>query len=161
MHRIDTDHATVDHKFTDADPGTVVDDDFMNALQEELCAVIEAAGIALVKGTNTQLLAAIEAIMGGGRVVDSALTENGGYRVYSDGLIECWGVVSCNSNSTTTVTLPYAHTAWCVPVSDGARASADEQNCGVRAIVGTPPTGFTIFNGNVETVTRRWHSRGK
>jgi hypothetical protein len=38
--------------------GTVLDDDWLNAVQEEIAGVIEACGIALVKGTNTQLIAA-------------------------------------------------------------------------------------------------------
>lgn len=38
-----------------ATPGTVVDDDWLNAVQEEIVYLIEQAGIVLVKGTNTQL----------------------------------------------------------------------------------------------------------
>lgn len=63
MHRIDT-AGSVAGAFTDgnpatATPATVVDDDFMNAVQDELVAVIETAGITLEKGTNDQLLEAI------------------------------------------------------------------------------------------------------
>lgn len=67
MHRIDTSGATPDNKFQPGDPGTgtlatVVGADFMNAVQEELATVIEAAGIVLSKPANNQLLAAIQAI---------------------------------------------------------------------------------------------------
>lgn len=64
MHRIDTAGSTVDNKFTDGDPqtatqATVVDDDFMNTVQEELAHVIEQAGIVLSKPDQTQLYQAI------------------------------------------------------------------------------------------------------
>jgi hypothetical protein len=50
--------------FSDGDPGTgtpgtVVDDDWLNAVQEEIAAVIEHAGITLTKGHNDQLSTAI------------------------------------------------------------------------------------------------------
>jgi hypothetical protein len=59
MHRIDSNGATVDHKFTDTpisgQNATVVDDDWLNAVQEELCNFLENFGVTLTKGTNTQL----------------------------------------------------------------------------------------------------------
>lgn len=67
MHRIDTSGHS-GNMFTDGNPGlgveaTVVDDNFMNALQEEIVNVIlTKAGIALVKDTNTQLTTALELI---------------------------------------------------------------------------------------------------
>lgn len=65
MHRIDTPEA-VGGLFSDGNPGTGmpgtnVDADFMNAVQEEIASFIEAEGITLVKGTNTQLRAAVAA----------------------------------------------------------------------------------------------------
>ncbi len=62
MHRIDTDGSSGGH-FSDGVPslgikGTKLDDDWLNAVQEEIVGVIEAAGITLVKGDSTQLLAA-------------------------------------------------------------------------------------------------------
>jgi microcystin-dependent protein len=64
MHRIDTSTATPAHLFTDGDPltgtpATVVSDDWCNAVQEEICAVVEGAGIGLSKPANDQLKAAI------------------------------------------------------------------------------------------------------
>jgi hypothetical protein len=71
MHRIDSYGATPDNKFTEGTPGpgvpvppTEVSADIMNDMQENLCLVIEAAGIALVKGDYTQLLEAIRKISG-------------------------------------------------------------------------------------------------
>src|ERR1700741_4778153 len=71
MHRIDGEGATVDNKFTEGNPSTgaiatTVTADWLNATQEEICAVILAAGIALNKPNNGQLLAAIQSLIAGG-----------------------------------------------------------------------------------------------
>ena len=68
MHRIDGAGATIDNLFTEGDPttgvpATVVTGAWLNAIQEEIAHVIEAAGIALDKPVNTQLYAAIAAIV--------------------------------------------------------------------------------------------------
>jgi hypothetical protein len=60
MHRTDA-ARNVANLFVDKDigagtRGTVVDADWLNAVQEELCNFIEDLGGTLVKGTNTQLL---------------------------------------------------------------------------------------------------------
>jgi len=60
MHKIDT-LGSILGAFTDSNPATIVDDDWFNAVQSEIVNLIEAAGITLVKGTNTQLLAAVVA----------------------------------------------------------------------------------------------------
>lgn len=64
MHRIDHETATSDHKFTEGNPtipvpATVVTDDWLNAVQEELVAVITGAGLELEKSDNSQLWQAI------------------------------------------------------------------------------------------------------
>ena len=64
MHRIDGPGATVDNRFTEGDPvggiqATVVTDDFLNDVQEELMSVLTAAGVAPVKGTQNQVLQAV------------------------------------------------------------------------------------------------------
>ncbi|HIF2546220.1 TPA: gp53-like domain-containing protein [Salmonella enterica] len=75
MHRIDTPTAQKDkfgqgkNGFTNGDPATGrratdLNSDMWDALQEEVCTVIEAAGIPLSKGEHTQLHAAI------GRLID-------------------------------------------------------------------------------------------
>lgn len=63
MHRIDA-SGNVAGEFTDGDPGTntpatVVDSPWLNDVQEELVNAVLSAGIALVKGTQTQLRDAI------------------------------------------------------------------------------------------------------
>jgi microcystin-dependent protein len=69
MHRIDGPGATVDNKFTEGNPAlaipaTTVTADILNALQEEICRVIEVGGgLTLNKANNTQLQAAINAMI--------------------------------------------------------------------------------------------------
>ena len=61
MYRIDGPGATVDNKFTEGDPvggvqATVVTDDWLNDVQEEVMSVLSAGGVTPVKGTQDQLL---------------------------------------------------------------------------------------------------------
>lgn len=57
-----------DHFFTAGNPGlsipaTIVDADWLNALQEEVCNVITGAGIGLSKTTRNQLVSAIQLLI--------------------------------------------------------------------------------------------------
>ncbi|MFR6036599.1 MAG: tail fiber protein [Desulfovibrio piger] len=68
MHRIDTATATPDHKFTEGDPAvpvaaTTVSAAWLNAVQEELVAVITGAGLELKKSDNGQLWQAISQLI--------------------------------------------------------------------------------------------------
>jgi len=68
MHRIDTSTATPDHKFTEGDPAvpvaaTTVSAAWLNAVQEELVAVITGAGLELQKSDNGQLRQAISQLI--------------------------------------------------------------------------------------------------
>lgn len=67
MHRTDA-PGNAANLFVDGNPvtgtqATLVDDDWLNAVQEELCGLVESAGITLVKGTNTQLLQAFQTLL--------------------------------------------------------------------------------------------------
>ncbi|MCD7099130.1 hypothetical protein [Stenotrophomonas sp. MMGLT7] len=78
MHRIDTTTATADHRFTEGNPttgvpATVVSADWLNGVQEEICRVIEGAGLALDKSQTDQLWKAIQLL-----VAPSASTEEAG-----------------------------------------------------------------------------------
>ncbi len=69
MHRIDT-SGNVDNRFHPGNPATgqqatLVDQDWLNAVQEEIVNVILAANIDLEKGTNDQLADAIVALIAG------------------------------------------------------------------------------------------------
>lgn len=69
MHRIDTSTATPDHKFTEGNPAvpvaaTTVSAAWLNAVQEELEAVITGAGLELQKSDNGQLFRSIGKLIG-------------------------------------------------------------------------------------------------
>jgi len=71
MHRIDAPGFAVGNLFTEGNPtlgipATEVSDDWLNDVQEELTTVIEGQGIALVKGTQDQLQAALLSMIGAG-----------------------------------------------------------------------------------------------
>jgi hypothetical protein len=71
MHRIDG-AGHVDHMFVGEDvatsrPPTEFTPEWFNAVQEEVAGVVEAAGIALVKGDNTQLQKAIAKMIQAGQ----------------------------------------------------------------------------------------------
>ena len=69
MHRIDT-SGNVNNRFHPGNPATgqqatLIDQDWLNAVQEEIVNVILGANIDLEKGTNNQLAAAIVALIAG------------------------------------------------------------------------------------------------
>lgn len=75
MHRIDTPTAQVDkfgagkNGFTRGNPqtgvpATALDDDYFDAVQEEIAGVVEAAGLTLKKTDRAQVLAAIKLLIG-------------------------------------------------------------------------------------------------
>lgn len=87
MHKIDSDGATIDNKFTEGNPttstpATIVSAAILNAFQEEIVTVVEDAGLTLLtSGTDTfdQLLAAIGLILKkGGTPVVQAIANNTG-----------------------------------------------------------------------------------
>lgn len=95
MHRIDGQGATADNKFTQGNPstGVIATDvtaDWANAVQEEIIAVIVAAGLAPLKTDNGQLLQAIASLIAGGGVAVTAggvtMADAGGY--FADGDVE-------------------------------------------------------------------------
>lgn len=67
MHRIDS-AGHVSHLWSNGVPGvtqgTLIDDAWMNAIQEEICSLIVDCGVTLVKGTNTQLFQALKVVFG-------------------------------------------------------------------------------------------------
>lgn len=78
MHRIDVPSATVDKKFTEGSPtggiaATTVSASWLNDLQENVCKVVEGAGLTLTKGRALDLLDAITAIA----VVNSGQADTG------------------------------------------------------------------------------------
>ena len=68
------------NQFTDGNPpgvpATVVDDTWLNSVQEEICEVVEFTGATLNSGDTTQLRTAIQTIAGGGIQSDFAIANN-------------------------------------------------------------------------------------
>ncbi len=108
MHRIDHDTATVDDKFTGGDPSTgtpatIVTDDWLNAVQEEISGVIEGTGETLDKADNTQLATAIAAMIAA--VHTGSLAGNGYLRI-AGWLIIQWGNANTSATGGFEITFP-------------------------------------------------------
>lgn len=97
MHRIDTSTAQKDkfgagkNGFTGGNPQTgelptALNAEFFDSVQEEIASIIEAAGITLSNASNNQLLAAIKALVGPGRLIGSQLFTAGGQYTPSAGM---------------------------------------------------------------------------
>lgn len=93
MHRIDTPSAVngqfVDKNVSAGIPGTVCDASWLNAVQNEICNVIESAGITPSAEDNTQLDSAIK------KIADGVAVRN----VYSSTAKEDAGVYWCKIGS--------------------------------------------------------------
>ena len=70
MYRIDSE-GSVDGKFSNGSgneennqAGTALDAEWLNAVQEEICGVIESVDLDLTKGNDSQLLQAIDTKLG-------------------------------------------------------------------------------------------------
>lgn len=94
--------------FTEGNPGsgvpaTRVRASWLNAIQEELRAVIVAGGITPTKVLTNQLLAAIKAVAVG--QFTQNLTTNGWVQL-PNGLILQWGAATVTGSTATVITLP-------------------------------------------------------
>ena len=145
MHRIDTATATPDHKFTEGDPAvpvaaTTVSAEWLNAVQEELVAVITGAGLELKKSDNGQLWQAI------GQLITNAkpglVQVGGGLNITPEGLLSVLaasvtqaGIVQLASGlSDSTTTAPT-----CKAVKDAIESKL--------AAVNVPVGGILPFSG--------------
>lgn len=105
--------------FTNGNPAiseqaTILDGDWFNALMMELINVVEAAGISPTKGTNTQVLAAINELIAAG--VTTGSNSHGFWRQLPNGSIEQWGTAT-TSAGTSTITFPIPFPTECDGVS--------------------------------------------
>lgn len=154
MHRIDT-QGNVNNGFTDGNPqsgqeATIIDDDWLNAVQNEIINVILAANIDLVKGENTQLREAIIALIGGvvGSGDGSVPTTR---RVNTVGLLSGGGALAADLN----ISLNAASAA---EIADGTRndvavtplgiASAFSSASNVQSLPGGGLIQYGQLNGN-------------
>lgn len=122
MHRIDGPAAAPGGVFTEGDPAvgtpaTVVTDDWLNAVQEEIAAVIEGGGVALSKPSNDQLLLAVKALADAAVPVGTVVTgyfvgDRPGYLYCGGGLVSraayprLWAMVSAAGLVVTEATWP-------------------------------------------------------
>ena len=153
MHRIDTSTATPDHKFTEGDPtipmaATTVSAPWLNAVQEELVAVITGAGLELKKSDNGQLWKAISQLITNAKpglatkAKPGLVQVGGGLNITPEGLLSVLaasvtqaGIVqlaSGLSNSTTTAPT-------CKAVKDAIESKL--------AAVNVPVGGIIAFSG--------------
>ena len=153
MHRIDTSTATPDHKFTEGDPtipvaATTVSAPWLNAVQEELVAVITGVGLELKKSDNGQLWQAISQLITNAKpglatkAKPGLVQVGGGLNITPEGLLSVLaasvtqaGIVqlaSGLSNSTTTAPT-------CKAVKDAIESKL--------AAVNVPVGGILAFSG--------------
>ena len=153
MHRIDTSTATPDHKFTEGDPtipvaATTVSAEWLNAVQEELVAVITGVGLELKKSDNGQLWQAISQLITNAKpglatkAKPGLVQVGGGLNITPEGLLSVLaasvtqaGIVqlaSGLSNSTTTAPT-------CKAVKDAIESKL--------AAVNVPVGGIIAFSG--------------
>ena len=153
MHRIDTSTATPDNKFTEGDPAvpvaaTTVSAEWLNAVQEELVAVITGAGLELQKSDNGQLWQAISQLITNAKpglatkAKPGLVQVGGGLNITPEGLLSVLaasvtqaGIVqlaSCLSDSTTTAPT-------CKAVKDAIESKL--------AAVNVPVGGILPFSG--------------
>lgn len=152
MHRIDTSNAVANlfgpgkSGFGPGDPATntpatFVDKDFFNALQEELAAIPEAAGIALSKATRNQVLTALLAMFGAKGLAARAVVNFNGFT----GAVQ----YAQNVTSITKISAGIYEINFTTPMSDALYAwvgSAGENN-GIT-VSASNPGGNNIIAGN-------------
>lgn len=91
-------------------PPTSISPDWLNGIQEELLAILTAAGIAEAKGTNNQVLTALQSLFVSSSGIGQSLTTNG-YQVLPGGLIIQWGR---NSGGTYSFPIEFPHACFVV-----------------------------------------------
>lgn len=152
---------------TTGTPATVIGADWLNAIQEELVAVVVAGGLSLDKTNRGQLLAAARALFGGAGSLGAA-----GYKPLGLGLILQWGgatfPASGTNSSSVTVTLPLAWPVGLYAGVVGARGGANSSagalpSAGVTGSTTTQLTlsadalGYSVFN---QTCAAYWLAVG-
>ncbi len=93
---------------------------------------------------------------GAAYVAEQSVAGDSGYRVWSDGLKECWGSVYVPANATVVVPLPVPHTQNCVPTGT-CSINQDEASIGA---LGANAGGFSVRSRNPLATTFYWHTKG-
>lgn len=124
-----------------------------------ILTVTAADAADLRSGTRQDCAVTPEALHAAGAiyVVDQSLFGNVGYRVWSDGLKECWGTIAVGAMSQVSVVLPVEHTRFVAPAGGAGAISQDEQMLG---ILNVSLTGFDVRNRNPISADYYWHTKG-
>ncbi|WLS77201.1 carbohydrate kinase [Erwinia pyri] len=150
MHRIDTPTAQVDkfgagkNGFTGGNPqtgelATALDADFFDSVQEEIAAVIEAAGLSLDKSSNKQLLAAIQKSVGPGRLLNIKIFTSSGVYTPTAGtkkiIVEVQGGGGAGGGSSATTT------------GNASVGGGGTEGCYGKALLTATESSYTIVVG--------------
>lgn len=137
MHRIDGPGATVDNKFTDGDPvggvpATVVTDDWLNDVQENLMALLSAAGVTPTKGRSLDVLDSIGKVTRGRLLRTTIFQMVGGVQQVSidGGAFASTGATVFSTLSSTT------KTAYKILGGGGSGGSAQGTAAGQQSVAG-------------------------
>lgn len=95
------------------------------------------------------------------RIVDSVEAPEGRYRLWSDGLKECWGVTDIPANSTVGISLPIGSNEYIVPTGQPIFAGTAPAKVFIRELIGPPFIGFSVTNTEAVAVKFYWHSKGR
>ncbi|WP_278984617.1 hypothetical protein [Sphingobium yanoikuyae] len=90
------------------------------------------------------------------RVVSQNMAAIDGYRVFADGTKECWTRISIGQHQYATWTLPVAHESFVHPTLGCTTAGGNSEvqdNTGITAINGDPPTSISFWNADDRTIT--------
>jgi hypothetical protein len=167
MHLIDTDGA-VGNRFVPGNPAigqqaTVVDDHILNAFMLEIANAVTAAGITLVKDTNTQLRDAIAKPVHG---TDSILTPGTGcsvitgderFRVFLDrsNVVHLDGMVEATASSTSIRICNSIPSQFRPPTTNAVLRAVYSTNAGTIHTLSIAPTGevdvFPVISGHSYT----------
>lgn len=125
-------------------PATVPGPDWANAIQEEIAAVVEHAGIQLDKTDNAQLLAAILALFGAAGVTTDV--ENGEFRFYGGGLCKVGTNTTATGEGSVAVVFRTPFPTACLSVTAiPINPSADHLSDFEIQLVSKSATGFTAY----------------
>ncbi|RSU73164.1 hypothetical protein BRX37_16555 [Sphingomonas sp. S-NIH.Pt3_0716] len=90
------------------------------------------------------------------RVVSQNMAAIDGYRVFADGTKECWTRIAIGQHQYATWNLPVPHDSFVHPTLGCTTAPGNSEvqdNTGITAINGTPPTSITFWNADDRTIT--------
>ncbi|WP_035372828.1 gp53-like domain-containing protein [Pseudoduganella violaceinigra] len=186
MKRITTATKSVDkfgagkHGFTNGNavagiPATDLEDTWFDHVQEELCTVVEAAGLALDGSSRAQLLAALRSAgvfqtqaVGdqSAKAATTAFVNQGhsllanGYQKLPSGLLIQWGSVVTSVSGDVAVTFPVAFPAACRSITFGHLSMSSFGGVGSN---GSSTTGFICAGYNPSgrvSIDSRWMAIG-